>query len=598
LKLERSSRIPATAYPTTTPNLSRNVAAEVAASLAAGTDLDHVAITESQAMDDEEEEEFSLAPASLLTPKEASPLTLKEASPLTPKEASPLTPKEASPLTPKEASPLTPKEASPLTPKEASPFYESIPSPAVPVLEIPTTEASPSVEDFQEPAIVVEEDAVMEDQASSLDAPEVHESRPLLPVSTLEAAIGLEAVEQAFESSLVSKSPLTVTEDVNAVDVPLVADQIVPANEDVFSIPDQPSLVNEDAGSVDVPMITDQLILGNGDVGVVDVPLIADPLILVNEDVSAVDVPSIADMPTIADQLIPENKVSTVDVPIIADQLIPVNEDVVAVDVPSIVDLQIPVNEDVGTVDVPIIADQLIPVNEDVVAADVPSIVDLQIPVNEDVSFVDAPLIMDSLFLGNDVGTAAEMAKPLRDPFESLFDSAINTLVTAPEAGLDLLDPFATVPSTSKHFDHSINVASLLDDFDSPVGPIETKEFSSSLEAISVPLPSEPLSVPNINTFEAFKDPSPVPASLFVSSASPAPESSHIPEPVADDDFKDDWGDDEWGDDGELDLTPAAVAPGDFHDQANAKWIAIRGPLRGHNDTPVGVQPPAGLLAD
>ena len=27
---------------------------------------------------------------------------------------------------------------------------------------------------------------------------------------------------------------------------------------------------------------------------------------------------------------------------------------------------------------------------------------------------------------------------------------------------------------------------------------------------------------------------------------------------------------------------------GEFHDQGDAKWIVIRGPLRGHNDTPFG----------
>jgi hypothetical protein len=27
---------------------------------------------------------------------------------------------------------------------------------------------------------------------------------------------------------------------------------------------------------------------------------------------------------------------------------------------------------------------------------------------------------------------------------------------------------------------------------------------------------------------------------------------------------------------------------GEFHDQADAEWMVIRGPLRGHNDTPCG----------
>jgi hypothetical protein len=34
----------------------------------------------------------------------------------------------------------------------------------------------------------------------------------------------------------------------------------------------------------------------------------------------------------------------------------------------------------------------------------------------------------------------------------------------------------------------------------------------------------------------------------------------------------------------------------EFHDQGDAKWIVIRGQLRGHNDTPFG-QPPPGLSA-
>jgi hypothetical protein len=35
---------------------------------------------------------------------------------------------------------------------------------------------------------------------------------------------------------------------------------------------------------------------------------------------------------------------------------------------------------------------------------------------------------------------------------------------------------------------------------------------------------------------------------------------------------------------------------GDFHDRADAKWIVIRGPLRGHNDMPCG-RPTPGLAA-
>jgi hypothetical protein len=30
------------------------------------------------------------------------------------------------------------------------------------------------------------------------------------------------------------------------------------------------------------------------------------------------------------------------------------------------------------------------------------------------------------------------------------------------------------------------------------------------------------------------------------------------------------------------------VVAGEFHDQGDAKWIVIRVPLRGHNDTPFG----------
>jgi hypothetical protein len=30
------------------------------------------------------------------------------------------------------------------------------------------------------------------------------------------------------------------------------------------------------------------------------------------------------------------------------------------------------------------------------------------------------------------------------------------------------------------------------------------------------------------------------------------------------------------------------LAEGEFHDQADAEWIVIMGPLRGHNDTPCG----------
>jgi hypothetical protein len=36
------------------------------------------------------------------------------------------------------------------------------------------------------------------------------------------------------------------------------------------------------------------------------------------------------------------------------------------------------------------------------------------------------------------------------------------------------------------------------------------------------------------------------------------------------------------------------VACGEFHDQADAKWIVIRGQLRGHNDMPFGWPTPGG----
>jgi hypothetical protein len=31
-----------------------------------------------------------------------------------------------------------------------------------------------------------------------------------------------------------------------------------------------------------------------------------------------------------------------------------------------------------------------------------------------------------------------------------------------------------------------------------------------------------------------------------------------------------------------------SLSSGEFHDQADADWIVIRGQLRGHNDTPIG----------
>jgi hypothetical protein len=44
----------------------------------------------------------------------------------------------------------------------------------------------------------------------------------------------------------------------------------------------------------------------------------------------------------------------------------------------------------------------------------------------------------------------------------------------------------------------------------------------------------------------------------------------------------------------------ASFSNGEFHDQADAKWILISGQLRDHNDTPyvpTGGEPPAGLSA-
>jgi hypothetical protein len=36
------------------------------------------------------------------------------------------------------------------------------------------------------------------------------------------------------------------------------------------------------------------------------------------------------------------------------------------------------------------------------------------------------------------------------------------------------------------------------------------------------------------------------------------------------------------------DLIASAKNPGKFHDQGDARWIVIRGQVRGHNDTPLG----------
>jgi hypothetical protein len=37
------------------------------------------------------------------------------------------------------------------------------------------------------------------------------------------------------------------------------------------------------------------------------------------------------------------------------------------------------------------------------------------------------------------------------------------------------------------------------------------------------------------------------------------------------------------------------ITTGEFHDQADAKWIVIRGLLKGHNDTPCGLSVTRGL---
>jgi hypothetical protein len=35
-------------------------------------------------------------------------------------------------------------------------------------------------------------------------------------------------------------------------------------------------------------------------------------------------------------------------------------------------------------------------------------------------------------------------------------------------------------------------------------------------------------------------------------------------------------------------MRPLMIVPGEFHDQGDAKWVVIRGQLRGHNDMPFG----------
>jgi hypothetical protein len=39
-----------------------------------------------------------------------------------------------------------------------------------------------------------------------------------------------------------------------------------------------------------------------------------------------------------------------------------------------------------------------------------------------------------------------------------------------------------------------------------------------------------------------------------------------------------------------------SINMGEFHDQGDAKWIVIRGQLRGHNDTPFGRRTPGRLI--
>jgi hypothetical protein len=47
-----------------------------------------------------------------------------------------------------------------------------------------------------------------------------------------------------------------------------------------------------------------------------------------------------------------------------------------------------------------------------------------------------------------------------------------------------------------------------------------------------------------------------------------------------------------------LDFPNFTPLEGEFHDQADSKWIVIRGLLRGHNDTPLrAANPLAGLSA-
>jgi hypothetical protein len=47
----------------------------------------------------------------------------------------------------------------------------------------------------------------------------------------------------------------------------------------------------------------------------------------------------------------------------------------------------------------------------------------------------------------------------------------------------------------------------------------------------------------------------------------------------------------------DIKFTNPSQHQGELHDQADAKWKGIRGPLNGHNDIPVGGQPPDGVSA-
>jgi len=60
--VERSSRTPALAYSSITPNHERNIAAEIAAAIAAGSDLDHVDKTPKDDLLDLDEDDEMVTP--------------------------------------------------------------------------------------------------------------------------------------------------------------------------------------------------------------------------------------------------------------------------------------------------------------------------------------------------------------------------------------------------------------------------------------------------------------------------------------------------------------------------------------------------------